>query len=204
MPKALTDEQKDQMRSSLLEAGRQAFAQFGIRKTTVDDLAKLAGMAKGSFYRHFASKEELYVSIFKEDIPALISRMHAESFGSTSCVREALVRLMKSLMKELKENPLARVVLDSPEEIKHLLAASEFNALIEIIAASYAPILEEIRVAQSRGDIRGDNPAQVLYSLGMVKFLVMNRSAIPAHMYDAVVDFYPEALAAGLTIKEAS
>ena len=202
MPRALTDEQKAQMRAALLDAGRQAFAQYGIRKTTVEDLVKLAGIAKGSFYRHFSSKEELYASVFMEDVPALIGRLHAGSFGSTSCVREALVRLMKCLMKELSENPLARVVLHNPDEIKHLLAASEFDALLQTIATGYSPILEEIRSAQQRGEIRGTDPTQVLYSLGMVKFLVMNRSAIPTPMYDAVVDFYLEALAAGLTSKE--
>jgi len=44
----------------LLEAGLSAFSRNGYAEVTIDDVCRSAGIAKGSFYRHYASKEELF------------------------------------------------------------------------------------------------------------------------------------------------
>jgi|HubBroStandDraft_1064217.scaffolds.fasta_scaffold12711_4 AcrR family transcriptional regulator len=46
--------------SRLLDAGRAAFNRHGYAEVRVDDVCQAARVAKGSFYRHFASKEELF------------------------------------------------------------------------------------------------------------------------------------------------
>lgn len=47
-------------RTRLLDAGRRAFARHGFADVRVDDVCRTAKVAKGSFYRHFRSKEDLY------------------------------------------------------------------------------------------------------------------------------------------------
>lgn len=44
----------------LLESGLQAFAERGYAEVTIDDVCRDVGIAKGSFYRYYASKEELF------------------------------------------------------------------------------------------------------------------------------------------------
>lgn len=44
----------------LREAGMVAFARHGYADVSVDDVCQATGIAKGSFYRHFSSKEELF------------------------------------------------------------------------------------------------------------------------------------------------
>lgn len=43
--------------------GERLFIALGLKKVTVDDLVKAAGIAKGSFYAFFTSKEHLYMDI---------------------------------------------------------------------------------------------------------------------------------------------
>ncbi|MHB1989117.1 MAG: MerR family transcriptional regulator [Acidimicrobiales bacterium] len=50
----------------LLDAGIEAFTRRGYGEVRVDDVCQAAGVAKGSFYRHFASKEELYFATARE------------------------------------------------------------------------------------------------------------------------------------------
>ncbi|MGO9196485.1 MAG: MerR family transcriptional regulator [Acidimicrobiales bacterium] len=50
----------------LLEAGVDAFTRRGYAEVRVDDVCQAAKVAKGSFYRHFASKEELYFAAARE------------------------------------------------------------------------------------------------------------------------------------------
>ncbi len=64
MSPQFNDKEKQSIREALLAAGKDLFAKFGLKKTNIDDLTHRAGIAKGSFYRFFQSKEELYFDIF--------------------------------------------------------------------------------------------------------------------------------------------
>lgn len=57
----------------LVEAGVEAFTRHGYGEVRVDDVCRAAGLAKGSFYRHFSSKEELYFAVSAE-VAARIGR----------------------------------------------------------------------------------------------------------------------------------
>jgi TetR/AcrR family transcriptional regulator, transcriptional repressor for nem operon len=50
-------------RTRLLEAARDVIRAQGFTATTVDDLCKAAGVTKGAFFHHFASKEALGVAV---------------------------------------------------------------------------------------------------------------------------------------------
>ena len=49
----------------LLEAAKKAFPKHGFAEVNVDDLARAARIAKGSFYRHYPSKEELVLAFLR-------------------------------------------------------------------------------------------------------------------------------------------
>lgn len=50
-------------RDAILDAASRLFARYGYRKTTVDDLAREAGIGKGSVYLYFPSKQEVALSV---------------------------------------------------------------------------------------------------------------------------------------------
>ncbi|WP_447947175.1 TetR/AcrR family transcriptional regulator [Microbacterium lacticum] len=52
-----------QARQRLLESARELFAAEGIRSVTVDQLTDASGVGRGSFYRHFGSKDDLVVAV---------------------------------------------------------------------------------------------------------------------------------------------
>ncbi len=53
-------------RSAILEAARNAFKQFGVQSTSMDKLAKIAGVSKRTVYNHFASKETLVMYLVSD------------------------------------------------------------------------------------------------------------------------------------------
>lgn len=59
-------------RGEILLAARHVFARKGFDNTTVDAIAKAAGLAKGTVYVYFHSKRELYLAALREGIAALI------------------------------------------------------------------------------------------------------------------------------------
>ncbi len=50
---------------AILAAALPVFARFGFRKTSMDDLAKAAGLSKQGLYLHFASKDEIFLAAMR-------------------------------------------------------------------------------------------------------------------------------------------
>lgn len=67
MPRSFTEEETTRLRERLLTEGRRLFERFGLSRTTVEDLARVAGISKGSFYRFFPSKEQLFMEILEQE-----------------------------------------------------------------------------------------------------------------------------------------
>ncbi len=65
----LTDKQKSVLQSSL-----KLFADKGFDKTTTSDIAKLAGVAEGTVYKHFNNKQNILNSILKPFIKGVIPK----------------------------------------------------------------------------------------------------------------------------------
>jgi AcrR family transcriptional regulator len=59
--------ERELIRETLLDRGNELFSRFGLKKTTVEELAAAAGIAKGTFYHFFGSKEELCFDVLKRD-----------------------------------------------------------------------------------------------------------------------------------------
>lgn len=70
-------------RTELLDAAERLFAERGVAGTTVADITSAAGVAKGSFYGYFASRDEL--------VEALNARLGDELFAVLDDVLQALI-----------------------------------------------------------------------------------------------------------------
>ena len=66
MPRAFSESERQSIRAALLVAGLVAFERTGLRAARVDDICRDIGIAKGSFYAFFPSKEELFMAIVAE------------------------------------------------------------------------------------------------------------------------------------------
>lgn len=64
---AAREERKAQSRRRILESARDVFFQDGFMNANLDDVAQKAGVAKGTLYRYFESKAELYVAVLARD-----------------------------------------------------------------------------------------------------------------------------------------
>ena len=70
MPQIFDKIGREKVREQLLETGFQLIKQYGLKKTSVADIAKKAGIATGTFYNFFSSKEEFVYQLilFKRSI----------------------------------------------------------------------------------------------------------------------------------------
>ena len=83
----------DQRADELLDAAEQRFVEVGVEATTVSDIVTAAGVAKGSFYRYFASKNQLVAALktrfmnrLPDEVTAAIAEADPEDWGARADV----------------------------------------------------------------------------------------------------------------------
>ena len=62
-------------RKRILESAREIFFRDGFEAANLDEVAQRAGVAKGTIYRHFESKAELYVAVLAENADVFVDRL---------------------------------------------------------------------------------------------------------------------------------
>ncbi|TET85948.1 TetR/AcrR family transcriptional regulator [Candidatus Aerophobetes bacterium] len=62
----------------ILEAGEKLFAKKGFYPTTMEEVARAAGLAKGTIYLHFNDKRDLFFSIIEKKLDILLEKIEKE------------------------------------------------------------------------------------------------------------------------------
>ena len=75
--RAVSDADKSQRRDEIMAAAKEAFARKGFHATTIADIAKQAGLAYGSIYWYFDSKDELFHALMAVEEGALRAHVAA-------------------------------------------------------------------------------------------------------------------------------
>lgn len=76
MPKKFSDTEREYMRKKLIEVAEECLLQYGLKKTTVEEIVNMVKIPKGTFYLFYASKELLFFDVFL----AFHDRIHEEFF----------------------------------------------------------------------------------------------------------------------------
>src|SRR3569832_2237780 len=64
-------------RAAIVEAGMEEFIARGFAATRLDDVAKRAGVAKGTIYLHFKDKESMFEELVRTVIVPVVERLNA-------------------------------------------------------------------------------------------------------------------------------
>ncbi|MBW2292163.1 MAG: TetR/AcrR family transcriptional regulator [Deltaproteobacteria bacterium] len=86
------EEKKLLSRRRILDAAREVFFREGFMLANLDEVATLAGVAKGTLYRYFESKADLYVAVLAENGQVFVQKMN-EVAQAERPVRECLREL---------------------------------------------------------------------------------------------------------------
>ena len=136
---------KTAKRHSLIAAGAVLFAEHGYRHVSVGDIAREAGVATGSFYNYFATKESFYQEILDQ----IETRAIAEAKRVIKRFRSPMNKL-KALYRfitlGLRRNVILRGVLTGDRRYIHVGNAERVkrrDALLGEIGTIIGGILEE-------------------------------------------------------------
>jgi TetR/AcrR family transcriptional regulator, fatty acid metabolism regulator protein len=71
-PRSLKEKQRGEREALILQAAEEVLMEKGYYETSIDEIAARVGIAKGTVYLHFPSKEDLVIAIFERDMQQLL------------------------------------------------------------------------------------------------------------------------------------
>ena len=142
---------------AIIDAAIRVFARNGYYNSRVSDIAREAGIASGTIYLYFRTKDEILVTLFRERMADWVAHVRRAVAAEADAV--AKIRTLVSLhFQVLEANPdLAEVVqveLRQGQKFFRGASAHEVSAYFELIAS----ILQE---GVASGQVRHDLPINV-------------------------------------------
>jgi AcrR family transcriptional regulator len=150
---------RQDLHQRLLDVARRLFKERGIARTTVDDLAEVADVARQTVFNHFSYKEAIAVELASEGIQEVAQRAQALLEAGVSAL-EVLERTAEWVLDAaLEDGELAVVVA------RELLHPDPGRALRAAQQVPLREIFEAILVqAREEGAVRNDLPVDVVAS----------------------------------------
>jgi AcrR family transcriptional regulator len=148
-------------RHALIAAARACFLQHGFEKTSLEDVAQRAGLARPLIYRKFKNKEELLGAIFEADLAGRSEAAEQVASGRGG-KREKLLRLCELLFvepwAEIAAAPMAAEFLEGAHLGSEITAQREKARHKQVQAILGSKDLTEVFLLAAHG-LHKDRPA---------------------------------------------
>ncbi|MFD1512747.1 TetR/AcrR family transcriptional regulator [Halomarina rubra] len=194
--RSFSEAERSRIDRQVRETGRELFARYGLRKTTISELTDPAGIATSTFYQFYDSKEALYLDLLEEEGEEITDRLLGESFERYDDPEPAIEAFLLGVMDEIETNPLVHqlVVGDELDRLREQFSEAEYAAEQERDVAHFLPY---IQAWYDAGRVDGPSPELVAHAVRAVAFLTLHEDDIP--MYQAVKETLVAAVARGMT-----
>lgn len=181
---------KDARPNEILDAALACFTDRGFANTRLDDVARRAGVTKGTLYLYFRNKEELFEAVVRQSLVPYIEGLEASVGDATEPVPVLLKRLMAGW---------SEVMVSSASAIPKLVITEAGNFpelarfyLKEVVHRSLAVIRQLIRTGIERGEFRQvDIDGAVMCVIAPVIFSMLWRHSLGLYENEQL---HPESL----------
>jgi AcrR family transcriptional regulator len=156
MPKTFSDNERAHIRKRLIEEAKQCLVQYGIRKTTVDELVKRVNIPKGTFYLFYDSKELLFFDVF--------CILHDE-------IQEKLIADIKAITDKITPEKLTDIILDLYKALEDsFLLRLATNGELELLFRKLPP--ETTKIHTDKDDFRVEQLVSIVPGMKTEKIAV--------------------------------
>ncbi len=146
-------------RKQVIEAAEKSFALFGYKATTMDHVAKIANVAKGTIYTFFTNKEELFDEILRSVILEM-KRISEQEVREDRPFFENLYHSMDSLLEYRAEHEL---LIKLFQEVRDFATPQAREGLEKIEHAILDYLEKQVERAAQLGEINGLDPKVVSF-----------------------------------------
>ncbi len=171
---------KDARPQELLQAALELFVEKGFAATRSDEVAARAGVSKGTLYRYFPSKAELFKAVVRRNLSALIQegQQLADRFDGPSA--ELMRRLLQAWWQRVGSTPAGGIFKIIVAEVGNFPELAQFYA-DEVQVPADRLIAGTLQRGIRRGEFRKVPVAEASLALiAPMLFLALHRHSVGA------------------------
>ncbi|WP_066633102.1 TetR/AcrR family transcriptional regulator [Desulfolucanica intricata] len=192
-----TEREKEQIRQCLLTKGKELFTQYGLTKTSIDDLVQACGIAKGSFYKFFSSKEELFYIILQNQ-EEITNQLIGGHLRENLPPKELISSFLHTAFKLADENPLLQQFFQEGESERILRKLPK--RLIKDFAQDHTKKgIAFVQALIQRGVLRKQDPEVINAVFHAIMLLRLHKEELGKDLFPRVMNLIIDYIAEGLT-----
>lgn len=186
------EQNKINKRKAILEAAVKLFSRNGYDQTSIEELAREAGIGKGTVYSYFQTKKDIVRAFCEEELEYTRNELTAHTNPGTSLKEQLIVVFMSEFKYITKNKEFGRIYLQETTFPREHHSAADLEVQNQYLEMLY-PIY---RQAQQRGELRKDlellHISGHFYALNLLVLFCWYNGMIPT-------DEIPEAMETLLT-----
>lgn len=164
MNKTIAIPKDELIKTSIIDAAKDLFQQFGLSKTTMEDIARSIGKAKSSLYYYFATKEDIFEAVVLKEKQNIFSEVEG-AIKQAQTAEEKLKAFALTIHSELKNKRVLLLNIIKKDISADLCLESMFRQRYDEIE------LNLIRDIITYGIERGEFKRQYLKNLNAISLL---------------------------------
>lgn len=157
----------------ILETARGLFMRYGIKRVTVEEICRTAGVSKMTFYKHFKNKVGLALFILNREFEkglARYKRIMEQDIPYSEKAKE-IIRLKLESSQDLSQEMLKDMMSSPIPEVAEMMQ--------KITVENLKLFLDDLIRAQNKGEIRKEiNPHFIIFMLGRMQEMVADEKVI--------------------------
>nr|WP_165781050.1 TetR/AcrR family transcriptional regulator [Streptosporangium minutum] len=168
----------DELRARILDAAYEQFCRMGIRRSTMEDVARRAGVSRITVYRRFATKDALVEHVVRREFRRYFDRFLIDIEQARTAADRVVLGFVSSL-RAIRRNPLIGGLIATEPD---LLVPSMINDGGRTLATVRQFVAGQLRREQRAGNVSSDLDTDLAAEL-MVR-ISASFLAIPSHVID--------------------
>ena len=180
----------DDEQTAVLDGALSAFLEFGIRRSSMNEIARRAGISPATLYRRFAHKNDVVLAVGLREVRRFLAAVDAEVDPALPA-EEQIVALFVAFLSGLRRNKLLTRLLDTePETVLPALTVNGWPVLS--LGRDY--LADIIRRLQAEGSAETYDPLPVAEMIARValSMALTPDTCLPLHDDDAARAFARE------------
>lgn len=166
----------DRTRTRLLDAAYEQFCRMGIQRSSMEDVARRAGLSRITLYRRFATKDELVEQVMLREFRRYFDRFLVDIQQAESAADRVVLGFVSSL-RAIRGNPMIGGLISAePNLVAGSMIGDDGLMLATVRQFLAAQLRQEQRAGNVSADLDTDLVAEMMVRIS-ASFL-----AIPSHV----------------------
>ncbi len=195
LAKGFSKRERKIIKNELLVKGKDLFERYGLKRTRIKDLTEAVGIAMGSFYLFYNSKEELFFDILEREEEKIHNILLKDIDNITS--EDVLKSFFQKAFKIIEKSTFLKQLLvgDEYQALLRKLPEERIKKHIEEDEKSLIPLIKEL---QNKGIIINEKIEVITGLFRGIFILLLHKKEIGEDIFEEVLELLSQVISKGL------